>query len=550
MAESNQGQVSSGGKRIARNSLFLYGRMIFAMVVSLFTTRIVLRVLGVDDYGVAGVVGGIVGMLSVVTASLQISSSRFFTFALGTGIMEEIKKVFNTSMIVFIVMGMLVIVLGETVGLWFFYNKINIPEGSENAALWIYQFSIFSFAIGLTATPYGAVMTAHEKFDILTYFGIIDLLFRLGIVYLLLIVPGDEPGARLKFYATLGFIASMVSTIIYRAYCIYNFTEARFSWKFDKKLFKEIFSYSGWNVFGQTAGIMKNQGVNLIINIFFGPALNAARSLAYALNSAAAQLAGGFVGAVTPQITKSYGAGDTSRSVRLVQYTTKVSFYLFLIGCLPIFMEPEFFLKIWLGEVPDFVVVFVRLIIIESLIGTFSGPLMNLAQASGKIKWYQSIVGTFVMLNLPFAYLACRLYGGSEENGNMHPEVVFYVFIIMGVLSLFLRMAILKRTIGFDNRYFTNKILIPCVFVGFLSFVVPTILKLTIENNILRLILVSVSSVSFTGLFIYFIGLSKEEKEMLNGMIKDRLGRRKAILKQQSEKVLKQETDGMIEPFE
>lgn len=523
----------SSNKRIVRNTLFTYGRSVFSLFISLFTTRIVLEVLGVDNYGVFDVVGGIVGMLTVVTASLQGSTSRFFTYALGAGNINQLNKIFNTSMIIFLLMGIIVIILGETVGLWFLYNKMNIPDNSMNAAAWVYQLSIMSFVISLTAIPYGAIMTAYEKFDILAYLGVFDLLMRLGIVYLLLVIPGN----KLKIYALLTFGIGIVSTAIYRIYCISKFEESKFKFSLEKTLFKEMFSYSGWSNFGELSAVLKGQGVNILINIFFGAALNAARSIAYSLANGANQFITGFMAATRPQIVKSFAAGDRNRCYKLVNTSAKLSFFLLLIFAMPIFLETEVLLKFWLGKIPEFVVLFARLIIVESLIATWSNPLMMLVQATGKIKWYQIIVGSLLILNLPIGYLVFKL--------GAPPASVFYVFIVMAIVALIARLIIISKMINFGIFPFLKIVVLPCCVVWATSFIFPLLAKYFLfEHEILRFIIVIITCGISTLASIYLLGLSKDDKEALHKLIMNKIGRKKALEKQEAEQAVEEETEG------
>lgn len=443
----------------------LYFRMFITMLVSLYTVRIVLETLGVVDYGIYNVVGSIVTMFSFLSSTMAAASQRFIAFDLGRNDILHLKKTFSITMIIYGIIAIMIIVLAETVGLWFLHNKMDIPADRMGAAIWVYQFSIFTFLTTMLTVPYNAAIIAHENMKVYAWVSIIEVILKLIIVYLLVLFSYD----KLKLYSILVFFVTVATTYIYRAYCKKMYSECRFSFYWDKHLFKEIIGYSGWNLFGAFAGVLNNQGVNIVLNLFFGPLVNAARGIAIQVSGVLTQFVSNFVVASRPQITKQYASGNNDQMLRLVYKSSKFSFLLLFIISLPIISETDFIFSLWLKNVPEYVVLFTRLIVISVLVDTFSFPLMAAAQATGKIAKYQAIVGGAMLLNLPVSYVFFIM--------GFPPPVVFYLAVINSVICLFLRLILLKQMVKMPLRVFTTKVVFP---------VIPTII---ISSGIVMLIL-------------------------------------------------------------
>lgn len=307
-------QANSNNKRIAKNTLMLYFRMLIIMLVTLYTSRVVLSALGVVDYGIYNVVGGLVTMMGLLNGAMSVSTQRYLTYELGKGDMLRLKQVFSTCMTIFMILSLIVIILAETIGLWFLYNKMVIPEERMDAACYVYQFSILACILSLITNPFNATIIAHEKMDVYAYVSILEVALKLVIVYLLLVIPTD----RLITYGILILASQFIVALCYIIYCWKKFSETHYHFYWDKPLFRELISYSGWNLYGSAAGLVKGQGLNILLNMFFNPAVNAARGIAYQINSAITQFFTNFYTAVRPQITKYYATGEINEMTKLV----------------------------------------------------------------------------------------------------------------------------------------------------------------------------------------------------------------------------------------
>ena len=399
-------------KRIAKNTLMLYSRMLFSMVVSLYTSRVVLNTLGVEDYGIQNVVGGFVTMFSIISSSLSSSVSRFLTFELGKGDINRLKRVFSTSMIIHIGLVIIVVIAAETIGIWFVNHKMVIPPERMCAANWVFQASVATFCFGLLSTPYNASIISHEHMGAFAYIGILEVCLKLGIILFVAHSPWNFD--RLIVYSLLLLAVSISIRYAYWMYCRKHFEECRIQLSYDKQYFKEMGAFAGWNFIGCTAGLLKDQGINILLNLFYGPIVNAARGIAVIVSNSVSGFANNFMTALNPQITKSYAAGEKDYTMSLVERGSRFSFYVIFIFALPLCLETEFILNLWLKEYPNHTINFVRLILILSLSDILSNTLINLQSATGKIRDYQIVVGGTLMLNFPLSYFALKM--------NLPPE--------------------------------------------------------------------------------------------------------------------------------
>lgn len=399
--------VSANNRRIAKNTLLLYFRMILNMLVALYTSRIVLNTLGVTDFGIYNVVGGVVSMFGFLNGLLSTTIQRYMTFELGKGNLNTFNKVFNISQIILGLLSLLIIILAETVGLWFLYNKLVIPVDRMEAALWVFQASIASTVIMLMSVPYNAVIIAHEKMSVFAYISIIEVCLKLGMVFFLFLFDMD----KLVLYSFLMFIVQISIRMIYGVYCSRHFSGTRFRLLIDKSLIKEMLSFTGWNLFGNIAFLMYTQGVNILLNMFFGPLVNAARAVAVQAQGAISQFSTNFQMALNPQITKSYAIRDYSYMHKLINRSSKFTFLLLLFISLPIMIETHMVLFLWLGDVPAYSVAFLRIMIVTVIIDAVANPLMVAASATGDVKKYQSLIGGLLLLMLPISYIVLKLGG-------------------------------------------------------------------------------------------------------------------------------------------
>ncbi len=492
--------VVDSNRRIARNTFFLYFRMLLTTGVSLYTIKAVLKTLGVVDFGIYNVVGSIVTMFSFLSGTMSSASQRFFAFELGRNDLEKLKKTFSMTMTIYFLIALIIFLLAETIGLWFFETQLSIPLERRDAARWVYQFSMFSFMMSMLTVPFNAVIIAHEKMKVYAFVSIIEVLLKLLIVYFLTWFEYD----KLKLYSILTFIVVSIVTFIYRNYCKRKFEECSFVFYWDKGLFKEITSYSGWNLFGAISGVGRDQGINILLNMFFGPVVNAARGVSYQVNSLILNFGHNFYAAVRPQITKSYAANQFDDAMRLVFQSTKFSFYLLLLLSLPLLLETRFFLSLWLVDVPSYTTVFVRLTIIDALLRLVVNPIVTLAQASGKVKIYQIIVGGMGILSLPVAYILLYL--------GFNPQSSFYVLIINTFFCNVFRVIILKYLVNFDIKKYFIKVLLVIFNVGFFSFVIPRVVQMFwIDESMLRSISIIVLGLFTSLVAILMLGLTKNE---------------------------------------
>lgn len=505
---------SNNNKRIAKNTLLLYVRMLFTMAVSLFTSRVILNTLGVEDYGINNVVGGIVTMFSVLSGSLSSSISRFITFELGKGNIERLKTIFSTGVNIQLGMSVLIIIIAEAVGIWFLNAKMNIPADRMVAANWVFQCAILTFVLNLLSVPYNAAIIAHEKMSAFAYISVVEVTLKLIIVYMLTISPFD----RLKTYAVLLLWVGAVIRFIYGYYCKRHFEECTYHFVFDKPVLKEMTGFAGWNFLGNGAYMLNTQGVNILMNLYFGVAVNAARGIATQVDAALKQFVYNFTTAVNPQITKSYAQGDLAYMHKLVCRSAKFSAFLMMFFAVPIILETNTILTIWLKTVPDYAVIFLQWIIISSFMDTvLANPLVTSMFATGKIKRYQIIVTTVGCLVFPLSWIAFKL--------GFEPQVGYILYFFIYTILLFVRLYLLKDMVKLPVMMYIREVLYKLAPVIVVGFAIPGILILTMDASWLRLILVCLLSVLVTAASEYFIGLSNKEKDFVAEKIKLVIGK-------------------------
>lgn len=507
-------QTSDNNKRIAKNTLLLYVRMLFTMAVSLFTSRVILNTLGVEDYGINNVVGGIVTMFSVLSGSLSSSISRFITFELGKGNIERLKTIFSTGVNIQLGMSVLIIIIAEAVGIWFLNAKMNIPADRMVAANWVFQCAILTFVLNLLSVPYNAAIIAHEKMSAFAYISVVEVSLKLIIVYMLMISPFD----RLETYAVLLLLVGAVIRFIYGYYCKRHFEECTYHFVFDKPVLKEMTGFAGWNFLGNGAYMLNTQGVNILMNLYFGVAVNAARGIATQVDAALKQFVNNFTTAVNPQITKSYAQGDLDYMHKLVCRSAKFSAFLMMFFAVPIILETNTILTIWLKTVPDYAVIFLQWIIISSFMDTvLANSLVTSMFATGKIKRYQIIVTTVGCLVFPLSWIAFKL--------GFEPQVGYILYFIIYTILLFVRLYLLKDMVKLPVMMYIREVLYKLAPIIVVGFAIPGILILTMDAGWLRLILVCLLSVLVTAASEYFIGLSNKEKNFVAEKIKLVIGK-------------------------
>lgn len=496
-------------KRIAKNTIMLYIRMLFGMLVSFYTSRVVLNTLGVEDFGIQNVVGGFVSMFSLISMSLSSSVQRFLTFELGKGNFESLKKVFSTSVLIHIVLAIIVVILSESLGVWFVNHKLVIPESRLYAANWVFQASILSFVFGLLSVPYNALIVAHERMSAFAYIGVLEILLKLVIVLFVAYSPFEFD--KLIVYSLLLMSLGLLMRFVYVSYCRRNFSESKVELTFDKSYWKDISAFSVWNAIGCTALLLKNQGVDILLNMFFGPVVNAARGIAGTVNGAVASFSGNFMTALNPQITKSYAAEDRDYTLSLVERGSRFSFFIMFMLALPIFLEVDFVLTFWLKEYPEHTANFVRLILVLSLCDIISNTLITLQAATGKIRNYQLAVGVLLLMNFPLSYIGLKI--------GLQPEIVLIVAIFVSLSCLMLRLLFLRHMASLSIRRFFRNVCLRILLVVVLSLLLPMIVHQNMEYGFLRFVVVGTISVLSSGMVILWVGCTEGEREFIFGKL-------------------------------
>ncbi len=500
--------TSVNNKRIAKNTLLLYFRMLFLMLISLYTSRVILHALGVTDYGIYNVVGGFVSMFALISSALTSACSRFLNYEMGKGDMERQKVVFSTALSIQWGLAIIVAVLAEVIGVWYVNNIMVLPPERLEAANWCFQFSVFNFCMNLITVPYNASIVAHERMKAFAYVSIYQGLAILAISFLVSWSPID----RLVFYAFMLLVVQFTVRYAYQVYCRRNFQECTYIRVFDKPLFKHMFSYSLWHLVGNGSAILKGHGVNIVLNFFFGPTVNAARAVANQVDHAVNQFASNFMMAINPQITQSYSRGDLKSMFQLVNRGSRFSFYLLFILALPVIINTDYILHFWLKEIPDHTVPFIQLTLISMMIGSVSRSLMTAQNATGKVRNYQLIVGGILMLNLPLSYFF--LWFG------MMPEIVVVVAIIVEILAFLARMYMLPFTIKeFQPCLFLKDVILKCFIVFLLAIPLPVIAYASLPENFFTFILNIFVCLFCSIVVIYYIGCNSNERAMLMSAI-------------------------------
>lgn len=496
----------NNNKRIAKNTLLLYLRMFFIMAVTLYTSRIILQALGVIDFGIYNVVGGVVAMFGFINGSLSNASSRFITYEIGKGIKEESKKTFNSIVTIHYLLAIVLFILAETIGLWFVENKLVIPAGRMTAAFWVYQSSVVSSIIMLASTPFNALIIAYEKMSAFAYISILEVVARLLIVVLLFIIPYD----RLIIYAVLIVFVQLMIRLIYVIYCRKHFEESAYSLIWDKNKSYRILSYAGWTINGNIAYLGSTQGLNILLNMFFGPVVNAARGISVQVQSAVNQFFANFQVAVNPQITKTYAQGEIAYMHKLVLSSSRYSFYLMLLVSLPVLFQTDYILQLWLGQVPEHTVAFLRIMIVVGMNYSLSGPVVTAVRATGDIKKYQIIEGSLLLLIFPVAYILLKFF-------HVQPEEVLLVYLLIEVCTQFVRVWIVYPKIGLLFQDYIKKVMFPICKVCLLVWIIPyyALYLCNESQNLFSLLVVTIACLFSVGIWVPIVGLYREERSFL-----------------------------------
>lgn len=500
-------------QRIAKNTVLLYVRTMFVMIVSLYTSRVILQALGVEDFGIYQVIGGMVAMFSVISAALSTAISRFITFEIGKGNSDRLKQVFATSIIIQIVISAIVFVLAEVVGIWFMQEQMQIPEGRMSAAYWVLHCSLITFVINLLSVPYNACLIAHEHMKAFAYVSVIEVLLKLGICFLIIISPID----RLVSYAILMAIIALLIRIIYTVYCHRHFEETKVNLKVNKDIFKEMFGFAGWSFFSNTMSIFNTQGVNMLINVFFGVTLNAARGIANQVEGAVVQFVNNFTVAVNPQITKSYAVGDLDGMYRLVCRGAKFSYFLMLVMTLPLICEADIILNLWLTQVPPHAVRLVQLSLVLGVFDCIGSSGYTACMATGKIKKYALIINSIGILEFPLSWIAFRMGGAIEAS--------YYLYIVVKATVVIVRMFLLREMIGLPVKMYVREVFFPIIMTTFCSIIPSILIVFFMQEGLVRLLVSLAIGAVMASLASLYVGMTGNERSVIIAKAKDFTGK-------------------------
>lgn len=501
--------MESNSTRIAKNTFFLYIRSFFVLLISLYTSRVVLRELGVEDFGIYNVVGGVIGMISFLNSSMASTYQRYFNFEMGKKNEKGLADLFKSSITVQLIYAAIIVVIAESVGLWFLNTQLVISPNRMVAAQWVYQISILSFVIIVFQAPFTALIISNEKMNIFAIVSILDAVLKLLIVFMLPYINHD----KLITYSFLLITITLLNFLIYIIVCKRKFSSCVISLNWNKENLKSLFVFGSWTIVDSLSQALKSQGLNILLNMFFGSVVNAARGIAYQVLSAVNQFVTNFQTSFRPQLTKSYAEGDLSYMYKLYYSSTKISFFLLWCLSLPIIVETPMILSLWLGEnVPEYTVVFTRIVLLTALISTYANPTSCIAYATGKIKTFNIVVSGLNLLIVPIAYLFLKLGFG--------PESTMIVSLIMSVIVQIVRLFVLRKLLPFSIRSYFMKVVIPTVIVFILSPILPYLCKHIMQNTPLSSFIICFISVLSVVMFAWLIGLNKEEKNLLISKIK------------------------------
>jgi O-antigen/teichoic acid export membrane protein len=480
--------------------------MLLVMAVTLYTSRIVLRELGITDFGIYTLVGGFISLFAFLNAALSAATQRYLTFSLGKKDFAALQKTFSATLTIHFGIAVLVVLLAETVGLWYLNYKMVIPVERMFAANVVYQFSILATILTIVQVPYNSLLIAHEKMNIYAYVGIAEAILKLLIVFILVLFGSD----KLIVYSILTFVVALGIRLFYQFYCRAQYPESHYAFEWDKLFYKELIVYSGWNLFGNLAVVVRSQGSNLLLNLFYGTTSNAAFGIMNTVNGAITNFVSNFQVASNPQIIKLYAVEDYAAMQKLINQTTKFSYYLCLILVAPILLNLDYFLKTWLVNLPEYTVQFVQIILVITLIETLSKAIMTGITATGNIKMYQFVIGFFNLLIVPISYFLL-----INEVFNS-PDTILYIWLFFSVISFVFRLLFVKKLINYNLLYFMKEAIVPIVIVSSISFVIA---KLLLQNIIVTsLTMLIVETIVFFVIIcvvILIFGVRKSERNLL-----------------------------------
>lgn len=509
--------MEESNKRIIKNTLYLYVRMGVTILLGLFSTRVILNVLGESDYGTFTVVGSFVSMFTILNSILQAGTRRFLALNLGKGDKELLQRTFSTAFVIHLGIALVVGLLLETFGLWYINNLLNVDQERMFAVNVIFQFSVITCMLQITQTPYVAAVTAHEKFNIYAYMSIFDIVAKIAVLLFLFIFKGD----KLIIYAALVLVVSIINIVIYRLYCSRKFEECKMSLKVDRVLLKEMCAFSGWTTLGHFCAVMNLQGVTMILNFFFGTIVNAARGLAGTVLTIIEQFVTGFITAAVPQLVKFYGEGDMERFKRLIFNVSQYTLFLFAIFAVPVLLEIDYVLKLWLGEVPEYTSAFIKITIIVYLIKYSNIMVDQGLNATGNVKQLSLIISPIYLIKVPIVF-AVGYFGGS-------PTDVYFVGLIPQFLGMAVTLYLLYRYANFPAMEYFVKIFLKNFLLIVVAMIIPYLVQCQMGEGLLRFVSVCTVSVVSTLAVLYLFGVNDEVRTMIKSKARSLLSKIKVV---------------------
>lgn len=510
-------ETSQNNKRIAKNTMMLYIRMFVMLAVGLYTSRVVLEVLGVSDYGIYNIIGGVVVLFSFLNSALTNATQRFLNYNLGKKDTDSVHRVFCMSMNAYILLSVLLIILAETIGLWFVNTQLNIPQERDYAAFWVYQFTILTFIVNLLRIPYNASIIAYERMDFYAYVSLVEVILKLIVVYLLYITTFD----KLIFYSLLYMIIPFMMNVAYKKYCNRSFITTKYKLLWDKEIFRSLFSFSGWSLFGSLANMFAQQGINILINIFYGVTANAAVGIANQVTSHVYQFISNFQTAFQPQIVKTYAANEIEAFNKLIFRSSKFSFYMMFVIAFPIILTTQSILEMWLVEVPEYTTIFCQLILGFLMIECVTAPLWMAVQATGKIRRYQILMAICISLNFPLTYLVFEM--------EMPVYTAWIIRISVNVITFTMRCLYMKKYMDFPILFFCKRVISPIFLVSIISIPIPLLLVKILDHNFLDLCLIIIICIFISIVVIFKIGLDKKERDIVKSILCKRILRNNKV---------------------
>jgi O-antigen/teichoic acid export membrane protein len=493
--------------RLFKNTIFLYFRMILVLGVSLYTSRVVINALGIEDFGIYNVVAGTVTLIAFLNSAMAIGTQRFLSYELGRDQPTESRRIFSTAMLIHLGVAILIFIIAETLGVWIVNHVLTIPEARLDAANWILQCAIFGLMVNIVQVPYTAVIISRERMNVYAYMSFVDVAAKLGIVFMLGIGGFD----KLKLYGTLHAASGILVALLYALYCRKSFRECRLTTEISWPKMREMTSFVGWNLSAHIASVLSNQGVNMLLNVHFGPAINAARGVAMQASGTIQGFVGNIQAASAPQIVKTYAAGEIEQEKKLILFTCKITFCLLFLMALPVFLEARTVLVLWLKNPPPEAAGFLKLILIDALICTSANPMFHAIMATGRIKTYQIICSSVVMGSVLIAWFLLAK--------GFSAHVVFYIAILVSIFLLWRRLVFLKQEIGFSFTVYRKALLMPALKIITVSAVIPVWIHFSMTESLSRFIWVTLAAFTITPLAILWLGLQKNEVAFLKAKI-------------------------------